>query len=97
MKIQPKQNQVIVKQHMEKETTAGGLYIPTTAQKKLLQGEVLSVGPGKVLDNGTRLPPDVKEGDVVLFPPHSYVESNVDGEDYIIIREDNILGVLVKE
>lgn len=94
--IKPLQDQIIVKQHIEKGTTAGGLFIPTTAQKKLMEGEVLAIGEGRILENGSRLPPEVKVGDVILFSPHSYVETKVDGEDYIIIREGNILAVVDK-
>lgn len=97
MKFIPKNNKVLVKQHKAKDMTAGGLYIPTTNQEKPLEAEVLSVGPGKILDNGTIKPMDVKVGDVVLFPKHSYVEVKIDGEDYLIIPEDNILGVILPE
>lgn len=92
--IRPINNQILVRQKKAQEVSAGGIFIPTTAQEKSLEGEVLAVGPGKYLDSGELLPMTVKAGDVVLFPKHTYIEVKIDNEDYLIIREDNVLGVV---
>lgn len=92
--IKPLNDRIILKQKKAVEMTAGGLYIPGNAQEKTLEGEVLAVGPGKTLDNGTLLSPSVKVGDVVMFPEHSYSEVSVDNEDYLIIKNEHILAVL---
>lgn len=93
--IKPLSDRIIVKQKAEATMTAGGLYIPSTSQDKPLEGEVLSSGPGRVLPSGELVPNTVKAGDQVLFPEHSYAKVKLDGEDVLIIREENILGVLV--
>lgn len=94
MTIKPLHDQVLVKQAKEKEKTEGGLYIPTTAQEKSLEGEVLACGGGRVLENGTVLEMSVKPGDVIMFPRGSFIEVKIDNEDYLIIREENILAVV---
>jgi chaperonin GroES len=83
-----------MKQKKAVEVTKSGLFIPSNAQEKMLEGEVLAVGPGKTLDNGTVLAPSVKVGDVVMFPEHSYAEVSVDDEDYLIIDDANILAII---
>ena len=94
MKVRPLQDRVLVKRIEEEETTKGGIIIPDTAKEKPQQGIVKAVGKGKILDNGTRVEPDVKKGDKVLFGKYAGSEIKVDGDDYLIMREDDILGIL---
>jgi len=94
MKIKPLQDRVIVQRVEEEEKTAGGLIIPDTAKEKPQQGKVLAVGPGKVLEGGTRLDMTVKEGDMVLFGKYAGSEVKIDGDDVLIMREDDILGII---
>mgnify|MGYP002140466223 CR=1 FL=1 len=95
-KIRPLQDRVIVKRLKEEEKTKGGLYIPDTAKEKPVEGTVLAVGNGKVLEDGTVRRLDVKEGDRVLFGKYSGTEVKIDGEEHLILREDDILGVLLE-
>lgn len=92
-KIHPIQDRVVVKRSKEPETTEGGLYIVPDARQKSVDGIVLAVGNGKVLEDGTVRPLDVKEGDRVLFGKYSGTEVKIDGEEHLILREDEILGV----
>ena len=94
MNIKPLQDRVIVKRVDEEEKTAGGIIIPDTAKEKPQQGKVLAVGPGKVMDNGTRVELTVKEGDLVLFGKYAGSEVTMDGDELLIMREDDILGVI---
>ena len=94
--IRPLQDRVLIKRLKEEEKTKGGIIIPDTAKEKPLEGEVIAVGNGKVLDDGTVRKLDVKVGDRVLIGKYSGTEVKVDGEDRLILREDDILGVLVK-
>lgn len=96
MKIKPLHDQVLIKQHKSELMSKGGLYIPTTAQEKLLQGEVLAIGSGTKLENGTVQPMSVNPGDVVMFSPYGFVEVKIDGEDYIMLKEEHILAVVEK-
>jgi chaperonin GroES len=93
-KIRPLQDRVIVKRLKEEERTKGGLYIPDSAKEKPVEGTVLAVGNGKVLEDGTVRRLDVKEGDRVLFGKYSGTEVKLDGEEHLILREDDILGVI---
>ena len=93
-KIRPLQDRVIVKRIEEKEQVRGGIIIPDTAKEKPQEGEVIAVGNGKMLDNGTRIEPGVKAGDKVLFGKYSGTEIKLDGEEYLILREDEILGII---
>lgn len=93
-KIKPLHDRVIVRRIEESEKTAGGLYIPDSAKEKPQEGEVIAAGEGKYKDNGERQTLDVKEGDRVLFGKYSGSEISIDGEDYLIMREDEILGIL---
>jgi chaperonin GroES len=93
-KIRPLQDRIIVKRLKEEEKTKGGLYIPDTAKEKPVEGTVLAVGNGKVLEDGTVRRLDVKEGDRVLFGKYSGTEVKLDGEEHLILREDDILGVI---
>jgi chaperonin GroES len=92
--IRPLHDRIIVRRIEESEQMRGGLYIPDTAKEKPQEGEVLAVGNGKVLENGSRQAPDVKAGDRVLFGKYAGSEVKLDGEDYLILREDDVLGVI---
>ena len=94
MKIRPLQDRVIVQRVQEEEKTKGGIIIPDTAKEKPQEGKVVAVGKGKVNDDGKLMPLDVKAGDRILFGKYSGTEVKIDGEDYLIMREDDILGVL---
>ncbi len=94
MKIRPLYDRVLIKRIEEKEQIQGGIIIPDTAKEKPQQGEVLAVGQGKRLEDGTLVPLDVKVGDKVLFGKYSGNEVKIDGEECLIMREDEILGVL---
>lgn len=96
MKLRPMQDRIIVKRVEEETKTAGGIYIPETAKEKPQEGEVVAVGNGKRTEDGKILPLDVKVGDKVLFGKYSGTEVKVDGQDYLIMREDDILGVIEK-
>ncbi len=93
MKIRPLQDRIIVKRIDEEETTKGGIIIPDTAKEKPQEAKVIAVGKGKVKEDGTVLPLDVKKGDRVLFSKYSGTEITIEGEEHLIIREDDVLGV----
>ena len=94
MKIRPLQDRVIVRRVKEEEKTKGGLFIPDTAKEKPVEATVVAVGNGKVLEDGTVRKLDVKAGDRVLFGKYSGTEVKIDGEEHLIMREDDILGVI---
>jgi chaperonin GroES len=94
-KIRPLQDRVIVKRVKEEEKTKGGIIIPDSAKEKPIEGEVLAVGNGKIVD-GKLQAPDVKAGDRILFGKYSGTEVKIDGEEHLILREDDILGVITK-
>jgi chaperonin GroES len=94
MNIRPLHDRIVVRRVEEKETMQGGLYIPDSAKEKPQEGEVVAVGKGKRLENGTVTPLDVKAGDRILFGKYSGSEIKVDGEELLIMREDEVLGVL---
>jgi chaperonin GroES len=94
MKVRPLHDYVILKRVEEKETVRGGIIIPDSAKEKPQEGEVIAVGTGKRLENGTLIPIEVKEGDRVLFGKYSGTENKLDGEDFLMVRESEILGVL---
>lgn len=96
MKIRPLHDRLIVKRFDEEEKTAGGIIIPDNAKEKPQQGEVIAVGNGKTLDDGKTLPLEVKKGDRVLFGKYSGTEIKLDGNEYLMMREDDILGILDK-
>ena len=96
MNLRPQQDRIIVKRVEEEGKTAGGIFIPETAKEKPQQGEVVAVGKGKLTEDGKVIPMDVKVGDKVLFGKYSGSEVKLDGVDYLIMREDDILGVLEK-
>ena len=92
--IRPLNDRIIVRRDEDQEQMRGGLYIPDTAKEKPQEGEVIAVGNGKLLDNGTRIAIDIKAGDKVLFGKYAGTEIKLDGEEYLILREDDILGVI---
>lgn len=94
MKIRPLQDRVIVKRLVEEEKTKGGIIIPDSAKEKPQEGKVIAVGKGKVGDDGKLIPLDIKAGDRILFGKYSGTEVKLDGEEHLIMREDDILGVL---
>ena len=94
MKVRPLQDRVVVQRVEEELTTKGGIIIPDTAKEKPQQGKVIAVGKGKMLENGTRVELDLKPGDKVLFGKYAGSEIKLEGEEYLIMREDDILGVL---
>ena len=94
MNIRPLHDRVLIRRLEDKESKVGGIIIPDTAKEKPQQGEVKGVGSGKLSPKGERFPPEVKTGDRILFGKYSGSEIKVDGEEYLILREDEILGVL---
>ena len=94
MKIRPLQDRLIVKRVAEENKTKGGIIIPDTAKEKPQQGKVIAVGKGKVEKDGKVTPLDVKEGDTILFGKYSGQEIKLDGEEYLIMREDEVLAIL---
>ena len=94
MNVRPLHDRLIIKRVEEKETVKGGIIIPDTAKEKPQEGKVLAVGNGKILENGTKVPLDVKVGDKILFGKYSGTDIRIDGEDVLILREDEVLAVL---
>ncbi len=96
MTIRPLHDRILVKREQEQERTAGGLYIPDTAKEKPIQARVIAVGHGKLLEDGTVRALEVKAGDLVLFGKYSGSEVKLDGEEHLILREDDVLAILDK-
>ncbi len=96
MKIRPLQDRVILKRIAEEEKSKGGIIIPDTAKEKPQEGKVVAIGKGKVNDDGKIMPLDVKVNDRVLFGKYSGSEINIDGEEHLIMREEDILGIIEK-
>jgi chaperonin GroES len=94
MNIRPLYDRIVVKRIEEKEVMQGGLYIPDTAKEKPQEGEVVAVGKGKRLEDGKVIALDVKPGDRILFGKYSGSDIKIDGQEYLIMREDEVLGVL---
>ena len=94
MKLRPLHDKVLVKRTEEEETTAGGIVLPGSAAEKPSQGEVIAVGPGKRQDNGELIAPDVKGGDLVIFGQYDGNDVKIDGEEYLILSEGDIFGVI---
>ena len=92
MKLQPLADRVLVKRLEEETTTKGGIIIPDSAKEKPAEGEIVAVGPGKANDDGSRTPLELKVGDRVLFGKYSGTEVKIEGEEYLIMREDDVLG-----
>ena len=94
MHVRPLHDRLIIQRLEEGEQKVGGIIIPDTAKEKPQQGKVIAAGTGKVKDDGTRQQPDVKAGDLILFGKYSGQEVKLDGEEYLIMREDDVLGVI---
>jgi len=94
MKVKPLQDRILVKRLEEEEKTKGGIIIPDAAKEKPQAGKVIAVGDGKVLENGTKIKLSVKAGDKILFGKYSGTEIKVDGEEHLIVREDDILAII---
>ena len=94
IKVRPLHDRIIVERLEEEEQEVGGIIIPDTAKEKPQQGKVVAVGKGKVKDDGSIAPMDVKDGDTILFGKYSGQEIKLDGEEYLIMREDEVLGVV---
>jgi len=94
MNLRPLHDRILVRRLEEKEAMRGGIIIPDTAKEKPQQAEVVAVGTGKLLEDGQRVAPDVKAGDRILFGKYSGADVRIDGDEYLILREDEILGVL---
>ena len=95
MKVKPLQDRILVKRLEEEEKTKGGIIIPDAAKEKPQEGIVIAVGDGKVLENGKKAPLSVKAGDKILFGKYSGTEIKIDGEEHLILREDDVLGIIV--
>ena len=96
MKLRPLQDRILVQRVEEETKTKGGIIIPDTAKEKPAEGKVISVGNGKIGEDGKRVPLELKKGDQVLFGKYAGTEVKIDGEEYLIMREDDILGVVEK-
>ena len=94
MNIRPLQDRVILKRVKEEEKTKGGIIIPDTAKEKPQEGEVIAVGNGKILENGTKVPMDVKVGDKVLFGKYSGTDIKIEGQEYLILHENDVLAIV---
>ena len=97
MKVRPLQDRILVKRVEEEAKTKGGIIIPDSAKEKPQEGQVVAVGAGKVTDSGTRVPPEVKVGDRILFGKYSGTEIKIEGEEHLILREDDVLAVIQKK
>jgi chaperonin GroES len=94
LKIRPLHDRVVVKRTEEEKKSPGGIVIPDTATEKPIQGKVMAVGKGKILENGQVKPLDVKVGDTILFGKYSGTEVKLDGEEYLVMREEDILAII---
>ena len=94
MKLKPLMDRIVIQRQEEETTTKGGIIIPDTAKEKPAEGKVVAVGQGAISDNGSRIPMTVKKGDRVLFSKYAGTEVKIDGEEYLIMREDDLLGII---
>lgn len=94
MQVRPLHDRVLVKRQMEEEKSKGGIYIPDTAKEKPIQGEIIAVGTGRVTEDGKVRPLEVKKGDKVLFGKYAGTEIKIDGDDFLMMREEDILGII---
>jgi len=94
MKLKPLQDRILVQRIEEEKTTKGGIIIPDTAKEKPAEGKVVAVGSGKVGEDGKRVALEIKKGDRILFGKYSGTEVKISGEDYLILREDDVLGII---
>ena len=97
MKIRPLQDRILVKRIEETNKTKGGIIIPDTAKEKPQEGEVVAAGKGRVLEDGSQRPLDLKVGDRILFGKYAGTDVKIEGDDYLIMREDDVLGVIEKK
>ncbi len=96
MKVKPLHDRILIKRSEGEEKTKGGIIIPDSAKEKPIEGKVVAVGEGKVLDDGSIRKPQVKPGDVVLYSKYSGTEVKLDGEEHLIVREDDVLAIIEK-
>jgi len=94
MKLKPLQDRILVQRVEEETTTKGGIIIPDTAKEKPAEGKVVAVGNGKLGDDGKRIPLEIKKGDRILFGKYSGTEVKIEGDEYLIMREDDVLGII---
>jgi len=94
MKVRPLHDRIIVKRLEEEEKTKGGIIIPDTAKEKPIEGRVIAVGDGKIKEDGTKIPMEVKKGDRVLFAKYAGTEIKIDGEEHLMMKEDDILAII---
>ncbi len=94
MKLRPLQDRILVKRVAEEEKTKGGIIIPDTAKEKPAEGKVMAVGNGKLGDDGKRIPLEIKKGDRILFGKYAGTEVKIDGEEQLIMREDDVLAII---
>jgi chaperonin GroES len=94
MKVKPLHDRILVKRVEPEEKVKGGIIIPDTAKEKPQEGKVIAVGNGKILENGTKVPLDVKAGDKILFGKYSGTDIKIDGQEYLILREDEVLAIV---
>ena len=94
MQVRPLHDRVLVKRFLEEEKSKGGIYIPDTAKEKPIQGEIIAVGTGRVAEDGKVRPLEVKKGDKVLFGKYAGTEIKIEGDDFLMMREEDILGII---
>ena len=94
MQVRPLHDRVLVKRFLEEEKSKGGIYIPDTAKEKPIQGEIIAVGTGRVAEDGKIRPLEVKKGDKVLFGKYAGTEIKIEGDDFLMMREEDILGII---
>ncbi len=94
MNVQPLADRILVRRMEEEETKRGGIIIPDTAKEKPMEGEVVAVGPGRLTDDGKRIPPEVKKGDRILIGKYSGTEVRILGDEFVIVREDDVLAIV---
>ncbi|NPB08710.1 MAG: co-chaperone GroES [Thermodesulfobacteria bacterium] len=94
MKVKPLHDRILVQRMEEEERTKSGIIIPDTAKEKPIMGKVIAVGDGRILENGQKMPLTVKEGDRILFGKYAGTEVNIEGEEYLIMREDDVLAII---
>jgi chaperonin GroES len=94
MKVRPLHDRLIVKRSEEEERTKGGIIIPDTAKEKPIEGKVIAVGKGKINEDGTKIPMEVEKGDRILFAKYAGTEVKIDGEEYLIMKEDDVITII---
>ena len=94
MKVRPLHDRLIVKRSEEEEKTKGGIIIPDTAKEKPIEGKVIAVGKGKIQEDGTKIPMEVKKGDRILFAKYAGTEVKIDGEEHLIMKEDDVFAII---